>query len=153
MQSGALLNCISHDLYGGAVRQDLSLILKTIARQNLISWSEIQKSFSKMRTTLKGYDKTNWFTKLPPLERFKSLRGNHSSIHRVAIFLGLMMSHLPSGHPLFESTSWKLYLRLKYVCELMTKKTLESEVIFFNTLLFKSSVQLNVKRYRLLTYS
>jgi hypothetical protein len=121
-QQGALVPCTSHDLYAGAFRHDLARILVSLCNQGFFIWKDLQKNFRLKRLALKFEDKTNWHDQVCDKYTFKKLPGKHVSVHMIIRYASTFWMHREASDPMFGTTAWKMYLRMKKISELVTSK-------------------------------
>lgn len=125
---GAVVFCISHDLYSGAFRSDMARVLLSLSELKHFSWKQLQDQFRMYRENLHGEDRQAWYDMIPDKKAFKQLPGNHSSNHLVIRFLSTFWLNKSAQDPLFQTTAWSLYLAMKKISELVSSKAINELV-------------------------
>jgi hypothetical protein len=121
---GSLVYCISHDLYSGIFRTDMSRVIVALSNEGYYTWPDLQAKFRTKRLELTGDDRQGWYDIIPPKNKFTKLPGNHGCNHLIIRFFSTLFINRPPNDKMFKTTAWKKYLLMKRISELVSAKVM-----------------------------
>jgi len=96
---GTIGHCLSHDIFAGAGRADMSLIAIALTKEGHFLWRDLQKKvLLATRKFLRGSDKVNWHSILGAYETFSQIPGNHACNHNFIRQFCFFFTDLPPDH-------------------------------------------------------
>jgi hypothetical protein len=124
---GALVYCISHDLYSGIFRTDMSRVMVALSNEGYYTWPDLQSKFRTKRLDLTGDDRQGWYDIIPPKNKFTKLPGNHGCNHLIIRFFSTLFVNRQPNDKMFKTTAWQMYLQMKRISELVSAKVLSRQ--------------------------